>query len=379
MAEQKRAFITGATGQDGSYLAELLLEKGYKVYGIQRRASSPNTSRVDHLYDDSEDPNFVMFYGDLSDSTNLFRIINEVKPHEIYNLGAQSHVGISFDKAEYTANIDALGPLRLLEIIRNLDFPVRFYQAGSSEMFGKVLETPQKVTTPFNPQSPYGASKVFAFNLTKQYRTGYGIFASNGILFNHESPRRGINFVTRKITLGLCRVKLGLQPLIRLGNLDAKRDWGFSKDYVEAIWSILQHHEPDDFLIATGETHTVREFVEEVAQNLDIDLVWKGKGLKERGVDRKTGKTIVEVDPRYFRPNEVDLLLGDASKAKKVLGWKPKITFKELAALMTKEDFEYAQREAVLQTPIANQRKIISYGDINGKNTTQRQNRRAKN
>ena len=367
MAEQKRAFITGTTGQDGSYLAELLLEKGYQVFGIQRRASLPNTARVDHLYNDAENPNFVMFYGDLADSTNLFRIINKVKPHEIYNLGAQSHVGISFDKAEYTANIDALGPLRLLEIIRNLDFPVRFYQAGSSEMFGKVLETPQKVTTPFNPQSPYGASKVFAFNVTKQYRTGYGLFASNGILFNHESPRRGINFVTRKITLGLSRVKLGLQPVLRLGNLDAKRDWGFSKDYVEAIWRILQHHEPDDFLIATGETHTVREFVEEVARNLDMEIVWKGKGVKEVGIDKKTGKVIVEVDARYFRPNEVDLLLGDASKAHKILKWKPKVTFKDLAALMTKEDFAYAEREALLNTHIPNQRKIVGYGEMNEK------------
>jgi GDPmannose 4,6-dehydratase len=324
-----------------------------------------------------------MFYGDLSDSSNLFHIINKVKPHEIYNLGAQSHVGVSFDKPEYTANIDALGPLRLIEIIRNLDFPVRFYQASSSEMFGKVHETPQKETTPFNPQSPYGASKVFAYNVTKLYRTGYGLFASNGILFNHESPRRGINFVTRKITLGLSRVKLGLIPTLRLGNLDSKRDWGYSKDYVEAIWSILQHHEPDDFLIATGETHTVREFVEEVAKNLDISLVWKGKGPEEKGIDQKTGKVIVEVDKRYFRPNEVDLLLGDPSKARKVLKWKPKVTFKELAAIMTKEDFEVVQREVLLHTIVPNQRKITGYGKINdnlnGKNTTQRKSRRAKN
>jgi GDPmannose 4,6-dehydratase len=381
MAEKKRALVTGATGQDGSYLIELLLEKGYQVFGIQRRASLPNTGRVDHLYedDDSKEPNFVMLYGDLADSSNLFRIINKVKPHEIYNLGAQSHVGVSFDKAEYTANIDALGPLRLLEIIRNVDFPVRFYQASSSEMFGKVHETPQKETTPFNPQSPYGASKVFAYNVTKQYRTGYGLFASNGILFNHESPRRGINFVTRKITLGLAHVKLGLQPVLRLGNLDAKRDWGFSKDYVEAIWRILQHHEPDDFLIATGETHTVREFVEEVARNLDMDLVWKGKGLEERGIDKKTGKVIVEVDPRYFRPNEVDLLLGDASKARKILKWKPKVTFKELAALMAKEDLEYAKRELILHSSVVHQPKFMSYGHENGKDTPKRKTRRAKN
>lgn len=378
MAEKKRALITGVTGQDGSYLAEFLLEKGYQVFGIQRRASMPNTARVDHLYEDTEDPNFVMFYGDLADSSNLFRIINKVKPHEIYNLGAQSHVGVSFDKAEYTANIDALGPLRILEIIRNVDFPVRFYQAGSSEMFGKVLETPQRETTPFNPQSPYGASKVFAYNLTKQYRTGYGLFAANGILFNHESPRRGVNFVTRKITLGLARVHLGLQSVVRLGNLDAKRDWGYSKDYIEAIWRILQHHEPDDFLIATGETHTVREFVEEVAKNLGISLKWVGKGMEERGVDTKTGKTIVEVDPRYFRPNEVDLLLGNAAKTRRVLKWKPKVTFKKLAKLMAEQDLEYAKREAILHTPIVSQRKFISYGDKNGKSTPQRKGRSAK-
>lgn len=379
MAEKKRALIIGATGQDGSYLIEFLIEKGYQVFGLQRRASLPNTSRIDHLYEDKTDPQLTMLYGDLADSSNLFRIINKIKPHEIYNLGAQSHVGVSFDKPEYTANINALGPLRLLEIIRNVDFPIRFYQASSSEMFGKVLETPQKETTPFNPQSPYGASKVFAFNITKQYRTGYGLFASNGILFNHESPRRGVNFVTRKITLGLSRVKLGLQPLIRLGNLEAKRDWGFSKDYVEAIWHILQHHEPDDFVIATGETHTVREFVEEVAKNLDMKLVWKGKDLQEKGIDKKTGKTIVEIDPRYFRPNEVDLLLGDPSKARRVLKWKPKVTFKKLAALMTESDLEYAKREQILHSPIVTQRKFMSYGLQNGKNTTQRKNRRNKN
>lgn len=377
MKEKKRALITGITGQDGSYLSELLIEKGYQVFGLQRRASLPNTGRVDHLYEDTENPHFVMLYGDLADSSNLFRIINKVKPHEIYNLGAQSHVGVSFDAAEYTANIDALGPLRILEIIRNVDFPIRFYQACSSEMFGKVYETPQKETTPFNPQSPYGASKAFAYHITKQYRTGYGLFASNGILFNHESPRRGVNFVTRKITLGLARVKLGLQPTLRLGNLDAKRDWGFSKDYVEAIWRILQHDEPDDFVIATGETHTVREFVEEVGKNLGMKIEWKGKGLKERGIDTKTGKTVVEIDPRYFRPNEVDLLLGDSSKARKVLKWKPKVTFKDLAALMAKEDFEHVQREALLHTPVTHQRKFMGYGLENGKDTKSGKNRRA--
>jgi GDPmannose 4,6-dehydratase len=374
----QKALITGATGQDGSYLAELLLSKGYEVYGLQRRASSPNTDRIDHLYGDGDKTRFFMLYGDLADSSNLFRVINKVKPDEIYNLGAQSHVGISFDKPEYTANVDALGPLRLLEIIRSLNFPVRFYQASSSEMFGKALETPQRETTPFNPQSPYAASKVFAFNVTRVYRHGYGLFASNGILFNHESPRRGLNFVTRKITMGLARIKLGLQPVLRLGNLDAKRDWGYSKDYVEAIWRILQHHEPEDFVIATGETHTVREFVEEVAKHLGFDLEWKGTGLEERGIDKKTKKTIIEVDRNYFRPNEVDLLLGDSSKAKKLLKWKPSVTFKKLAEIMAKEDLKQAERELRLHTPIVHQRKFTNYGQQNGKNIPQKKARRAK-
>ncbi len=356
---KKKALITGITGQDGSYLAEFLLEKGYEVYGIQRRASLPNTNRIDHLYEnESKHPDFYMMYGDLADSSNLFRIINKIKPNEIYNLGAQSHVGISFDKPEYTANINALGALRILETIRNLNFPVKYYQASSSEMFGKVLETPQNEKTPFNPQSPYGISKIFAFNMTKVYRTGYGLFASNGILFNHESPRRGINFVTRKITLGLARVKLGLQDVLRLGNIDAKRDWGYSKDYVEAIWKILQHNVPDDFIISTGETHTVREFVNEVAKNLKIDLVWKGNGLKEKGMNKKTGKTIIEIDPNYFRPNEVDLLLGDSSKAREILKWKPRVTFKRLAKIMTDKDFEQAKIEKRIGSIIVNQKKF---------------------
>ncbi len=359
MRKKKKALITGITGQDGSYLAELLLKKGYEVYGIQRRASMPNTQRVDHLYENEEHPNFYMMYGDLADSSNLFRIINKVRPDEFYNLGAQSHVGVSFDKPEYTTNINALGALRILETLRNLDFPVKYYQASSSEMFGKVLETPQNEHTPFNPQSPYGISKVFAFNMTKIYRTGYGLFASNGILFNHESPRRGFNFVTRKITLGLARIMLGLQDVLRLGNLDAKRDWGYSKDYVEAIWKILQHDKADDFIIATGETHTVREFVNEVAKHLGMDLVWKGKGLKEKSVDRKTGKTIIEIDRAYFRPNEVDLLLGDSQKARSVLGWRPRVTFKELAKIMTEQDLEYARFEARMGQPIVNQKKFL--------------------
>lgn len=350
----KKALITGITGQDGSYLTELLLEKGYQVYGIQRRSSMPNTARLDHL----SDPNLFMAYGDLSDSSNLVRIIHKIEPDEIYNLAAQSHVRISFDKPEYTANVNALGPLRILETIRNLDLPAKYYQASSSEMFGKVLATPQNEETPFNPQSPYGLSKVFAFHITKIFRDGYGVFASNGILFNHESPRRGFNFVTRKITLGLSRVKLGLEPMLLLGNLDAKRDWGHSKDYMEAVWKILQHKKPDDFVIATGETHTVREFVEEAANHLDMDIVWRGKGLKETGVDRKTGKTIIKIDPKHFRPNEVDLLLGDPSKARKVLGWKPKVTFKKLAQTMAEADLKYAERELALHSPVAPGRRL---------------------
>ena len=344
----KTALITGVTGQDGSYLAELLLSKDYKVFGLQRRASSPNTSRIDHLYDNPEYPNFVTVYGDISDSSNLFKIIQSIKPDEIYNLAAQSHVGISFDVPEYTANVTGLGALRILEIIRNLKLPIKYYQASSSEMFGKALTVPQNLNTPFNPQSPYGTSKVFAFNITRVYRHSYNIFASNGILFNHESPRRGVNFVTRKITLGLSRVKLGLQKEVSLGNLDAKRDWGYSKDYVEGIWKILQHTEPDDFLLATGETHTVREFVEEVGRFLDMEIVWGGIGVEEKGFDRKTGQIVIKVDPAYYRPSEVELLLGDSSKAREVLGWTPKVTFKDLAKLMAEQDLELVKKEAVL-------------------------------
>ena len=354
---QKKALITGTTGQDGSYLSELLIEKGYKVYGLQRRGSMPNTYRVDHLYEDVKDPDFQMTYADLADSSNLMRVINKVRPDEIYNLGAQSHVGISFDVPEYTANVNALGPLRILEAIRTLELPIKFYQASSSEMFGKVLSIPQNEKTIFNPQSPYGLSKVFAFYITKIFRDSYNIFASNGILFNHESPRRGFNFVTKKITLGLARIKIGTQNVLRLGNLDAKRDWGYSKDYVEAIWKILQHNKPDDFVIATGETHSVREFVEEVAQHFDIEIEWKGKGLDEKGIDIKTGKIIIEIDPIYFRPSEVQFLQGDSSKAQKTLEWKPKTTFKELAKIMAEADFKYAQKEASLGYPIVTQKR----------------------
>ncbi len=351
----KKAIITGITGQDGSYLAELLLEKGYEVFGLQRRASMPNTERVDHLYGKK---GFNMAYADLGDSSNLLRVIKKIEPDELYNLGAQSHVGVSFDVPEFTVNTNALGPLRLLETIRNLGMPIRFYQASSSEMFGKVVETPQKETTPFNPQSPYGLSKVFAFHITKIYRTGYNIFASNGILFNHESPRRGVNFVTRKITIGLSRISLGLQNTLSLGNLDAKRDWGYAKDYVEAIWKILQHKEADDFLIATGETHSVREFVGEAGKHLGMDIIWEGTGLKEKGIDKKTGKTLIEVDPIHFRPNEVAFLQGDSSKAHKVLGWKPRTTFSALAKLMVEEDIKYVAREEAIGNPVVTQKRF---------------------
>lgn len=341
----KKALITGVTGQDGSYLAELLLEKGYKVYGVQRRSSIPNSERINHIYDHPDYPNFVTVYGDLTDSSNLSRIIANIKPDEIYNLGAQSHVKVSFDLPEYTANVTAIGALRLLDALRDLKIPAKFYQASSSEMFGQAINSPQNEFTPFNPQSPYGLSKVFAFYITKIYRSGYKIFAANGILFNHESPRRGITFVTRKVTLGLSRVKLGLQEKLKLGNLDARRDWGYAKDYVEGIWKILQHKVADDFILATGETHTVREFIEEVCKNLGIDIVWEGKGLKEKGINRRTKKILIEIDPIYFRPNEVDILIGDATKARELLGWKPKVNFKKLAALMTKHDFNQVKKE----------------------------------
>lgn len=354
----KKAIITGVTGQDGSYLAELLLEKGYEVYGLQRRASLPNTVRVDHLTGEKDGPRFFMTYADLADSSNLVRVINKIKPDEIYNIGAQSHVQVSFEIPEYTANINALGTLRLLEAIRNLHLSAKFYQASSSEMFGKVLAIPQNEDTPFNPQSPYGLSKVFAFHITKIFRTGYGIFASNGILFNHESPRRGLNFVTRKITLGLSRIKLGLQEKLYLGNLDAKRDWGYAKDYVKMIWMILQHQEPDDFVIATGETHTVREFVAEAARHLDMEIEWAGTGLDEKGIDVNTGRAIIEIDPIYFRPNEVEFLQGDATKARTVLGWEPSVTFRGLAQLMAEADFNYVQQGSAFERQDVSSRKF---------------------
>lgn len=345
----KKALITGITGQDGAYLAEFLLEKGYEVHGIKRRASLFNTDRIDHLYKDlhEKDVRFFLHYGDLTDSTNLIRIIQQVQPEEIYNLAAQSHVQVSFDTPEYTANADGLGTLRILEAIRilGLEKKTRFYQASTSELYGLVQETPQRETTPFYPRSPYAAAKLYGYWITVNYREAYGMYACNGILFNHESPKRGETFVTRKITRAVARVKLGLQDKIYLGNLSAKRDWGYAKDYVEAMWLMLQQDAPDDFVIATGNTHEVREFVELAFREVGIDIDWQGEGVFEKGVDRVTGRTLVEVDPRYFRPTEVELLLGDASKAKAKLGWKPKTTLAELISLMIQEDLNVAKRD----------------------------------
>jgi len=348
----KRALITGITGQDGAYLAELLLEKGYEVHGIKRRASSFNTDRIDHLYRDPHEPGrrMILHYGDLTDATNLIRIVQEVQPQEIYNLAAQSHVAVSFETPEYTANSDALGTLRLLEAIRicGLGKTTRFYQASSSEMFGKVVETPQKETTPFYPRSPYAAAKVYAYWITVNYREAYGLFACNGILFNHESPIRGETFVTRKITRGLARIKVGLDECLYLGNLDSLRDWGHARDYVRAQWLMLQQAQPDDFVIATGEQHSVRSFVTLAAAKLGIDVEWRGRGLDEHAIDRATGRTVVRVDPRYFRPTEVDTLLGDASKARRVLGWKPEIPFDTLVDEMVEIDLELAERDKLM-------------------------------
>ncbi|OIO19901.1 MAG: GDP-mannose 4,6-dehydratase [Candidatus Magasanikbacteria bacterium CG_4_10_14_0_8_um_filter_32_14] len=336
----KKALITGITGQDGSYLAEFLLDKGYEVHGIMRRSSSFNTERIDHLYRDrhGKDVKLFLHYGDLTDSSNISRILDEVVPDEIYNLGAQSHVRVSFDLPEYTADADGLGTLRLLDAIRDKGMKVKFYQAGSSEMFGKVLETPQKETTPFYPRSPYGCAKVYAHNISVNYRESYNMFVCNGILFNHESPRRGGTFVTKKIVDAFKNIKEGKQEKLYLGNLEAKRDWGYAKDYVEAMWLMLQQPEPDDYVVATGETHSVREFVEEAAPYFGFDIEWQGNGLKEKGIDKKTGKTLIEIDEKYFRPAEVDILLGDATKAKEKLGWEPKTRFKELVKIMCEEE-----------------------------------------
>lgn len=345
----KKALITGVTGQDGAYLAELLLKKGYEVHGIKRRSSSLNTGRVDHLYMDphEKDVRFFMHYGDLTDATNLIRIIQETQPNEIYNLAAQSHVKVSFETPEYTANTDALGTLRLLEAIRilGMEKKARFYQASTSEMYGKVQETPQKESTPFYPRSPYAVAKLYSYWITVNYREAYGIFACNGILFNHESPIRGETFVTKKITQALTRIKLDMQDCIFIGNIDAKRDWGHARDYVEMMWLMLQQKNPEDYVIATGEQHTVREFIEEACSELDIRIRWEGKGTQEKGINEHNGKIIVSVDPKYFRPTEVADLLGDSTKAKEKLGWKPKITFRELVKEMIDADLKSAQKE----------------------------------
>lgn len=341
MENKKRALIIGITGQDGSYLAEFLLEKGYEVHGMIRRSSSFNTGRLDEIYEDPhvENRHFFLHYGDLSDSNSIIRIINKSKPNEIYNLGAQSHVRVSFDVPEYTADIDALGTLRLLDVIKEQSYPIKFYQAGSSEMYGNVLETPQKETTPFNPQSPYGCAKVFSHMICKNYRDSYKMFICNGILFNHESFRRGRTFVTKKIVEGLIDIKLGKKEKIFLGNLDAKRDWGYAKDYVRAMWLMLQQDTPDDYVIATGETHSVREFVEYAASLVGYKIVWKGKGLEEICIDEKSGKTLISIDEKYYRPSEVDILLGDSTKAKEKLNWSAEVKFKDLVLLMMKEEF----------------------------------------
>lgn len=345
----KRALITGITGQDGSYLAELLLEKGYKVFGLQRYASYTNTHRITHLIDNPKFPKFNLILGDLADSSNLEAVLEKYHPDEIYNLGALSRVDVSFIMPEYTANITGLGAMRILEAIRKIKAPIKYYQAGSSEMYGKVeKDTFQNENTPFNPQSPYGLSKVFAFHMTRIYRNSYDIFAANGILFNHESPRRGRRFVTRKITLGLAAIKLGLQQVLALGNLNSMRDWGYAKDYVEGIYKIMQYKEPEDFVLATGQTYSVRDFAQSAAKKLSIDLVWTGTGIREKGINRKTGKTIIKIDPVHFRPSEVEYLRGDSAYAKKVLGWKPKVDFEQLVEIMIKQDYDLVKREAGL-------------------------------
>ena len=346
----KRALITGVTGQDGAYLAEFLIDKGYEVHGIKRRASSFNTARVDHLYRDphERDVRFLMHYGDLTDATNLIRIIQEIQPDEIYNLAAQSHVMVSFETPEYTANADGLGTLRLLEAIRilKLEQKTRFYQASTSELYGKVQETPQTETTPFYPRSPYGVAKLYAYWITVNYREAYGMYACNGILFNHESPIRGETFVSRKITRALARIKLGLQQRLYIGNLNARRDWGHARDYVRMQWMMLQQEEPEDFVIATGRQYSVRDFIDAAAGCLDLPLRWEGEGLEEKGVDARTGEVIVAIDSRYFRPAEVDTLLGDPGKARRKLGWEPLVSFQQLVKEMVAADLKEAEQDS---------------------------------
>lgn len=349
---RKTALITGVTGQDGAYLADLLLKKGYIVHGIKRRSSLFNTDRIDHLYEDQHEKGvkFFLHYGDLTDSTNLIRIVQETQPDEIYNLAAQSHVRVSFETPEYTANADAIGTLRLLEAIRilKLEKKTKFYQASTSELYGDVLEIPQKESTPFNPCSPYGAAKAYAFYITKNYREAYGMFAGNGILFNHESPIRGETFVTRKITRAVAKISLGLQKNVFLGNMDAERDWGHAKDYVEGMWLMMQQKEADDFVLATGKKISVRKFVELAFAEIGVKIEWKGKGVDEKGIDAASGKTLVEIDKKYFRPSEVDLLIGDASKAKKILGWEPKHTVEDLVKEMVASDIKLFERDKYL-------------------------------
>src|SRR6267143_3898194 len=352
MSKQKTALITGITGQDGAYLAEFLLEKGYEVHGVKRRASSFNTARIDHLYQDPHDPDvrFRLHYGDLTDANSLTRVIQAVQPQEIYNLAAQSHVGVSFESPEYTADVDALGTLRILDAVQTLGMTrdVRFYQASTSELYGLVRETPQKETTPFHPRSPYGVAKLYAYWITVNYREAYGMFACNGILFNHESPVRGETFVTRKITRALARIKLGLQDCLYLGNLEARRDWGHARDYVEMQWLMLQQPQPEDLVIATGKQHSVREFVDLAAARLEIRLKWSGKGIAEHALDA-SGKKVVAVDPRYFRPTEVDALVGDPARAKQKLHWQAKTSFEQLVEEMVREDLREAERDALVK------------------------------
>jgi GDPmannose 4,6-dehydratase len=349
----KTALISGITGQDGAYLSEFLLDKGYTVHGIKRRASSFNTGRIDHLYQDPHEKNkrFFLHYGDLTDTSNLIRIIQQIQPDEIYNLGAQSHVQVSFEVPEYTADTDGIGTLRFLEAIRilGLEKKIRFYQASTSELFGKVQEIPQKETTPFYPRSPYGAAKLYAYWIVVNYRESYGLYACNGILFNHESPIRGETFVTRKISRAAARIKLGLQEKLYMGNIDAKRDWGYAGDYAEAMWLMMQQKEPEDFVIATGITNTVRDFITLAFAETGIAIAWDGTGINEKGLDKNSGKILVEIDPRYFRPAEVDMLIGDPAKAHKKLNWKPKVQLPELIKMMVQSDLKLAQRELHLK------------------------------
>lgn len=346
MAQRKKALITGITGQDGSYLAEFLLEKGYEVHGMIRRSSSFNTGRIDHLFNDPEILNHKLFlyYGDLTDSSNLNRLLEKIQPDEIYNLGAQSHVKVSFEIPEYTAEVDAMGTLRFLDAIKDTGIKTKFYQASTSELFGKVREVPQTEKTPFYPRSPYAVAKLYSYWIIINYREAYDLFACNGILFNHESPRRGGTFVTRKITRAAARIKYGIQDKVSLGNLNAKRDWGYAPEYVEGMWQMMQLDKADDFVMATGETHTIREFADVAFKELNMDLEWQGDGVNEKGIELKTGKTLVAINPQYFRPTEVDLLIGDATKAQKAFGWKPKVKFDELAKLMAKADWKKVQK-----------------------------------